>query len=46
MIFVTPSSSFELALTREQMHNGMEIEDPIVSNVVASHMDYIIKSQR
>ncbi|CAH1176800.1 unnamed protein product [Phaedon cochleariae] len=44
VVFVTPTSSSEVTLTREQILNGMEIEDNIVSNVVSHHTDFI-KSQ-
>lgn len=39
--FVTPDSSFEVVLTREQMLSGMEIEDVIVQNIVAHHTDFL-----
>lgn len=45
MVFVTPDSNFELVLTKEQLHSGMEIEDVIVSNIVANHLDYISKNK-
>lgn len=38
---MTPDNNYELILSREQVHNGMEIEEIIVSNVVANHMDFI-----
>ncbi|CAG9765230.1 unnamed protein product [Ceutorhynchus assimilis] len=41
VVFVTPDNNYELILSREQVHNGMEIEEIIVSNVVANHLDYI-----
>ncbi|KAJ8961775.1 hypothetical protein NQ318_021376 [Aromia moschata] len=41
VVFVTPDNSYEVVLSREQMLNGMEIEDTIVSNVVLSHTDFI-----
>lgn len=45
VVFVTPDSTYELVLTREQLHSGMEIEDSIVSSVVANHMDYVHKTK-
>ncbi|XP_022919672.1 phosphopantothenate--cysteine ligase [Onthophagus taurus] len=41
VVFVTPESSYEVSLTRDQMMNAMEIEDLIVSNIVIGHSDYI-----
>lgn len=41
VVFVTPDSSYEVVLPREQMLSGMEIEDLIVSNVIANHSDFI-----
>ncbi|XP_060523718.1 phosphopantothenate--cysteine ligase [Cylas formicarius] len=40
VVFVTPDSSYEVVLSREQMLNGMEIEDVIVRNVAANHDEY------
>ncbi|XP_044728312.1 phosphopantothenate--cysteine ligase [Chrysoperla carnea] len=41
VIFVTPEESFEINLTREQIHHGVEIEDSIVANVVERHSEMI-----
>lgn len=41
VVFVTPESSFEVSLTRDQLINGMEIEDLIVSNVVINHSSFV-----
>lgn len=35
VVFVTPSTSYEINLTKEQVHSGLEIEDPIVADVVS-----------
>lgn len=43
VVFVTPDSSYEVTLTREQILSGMEIEDLIVSNIIANHTDFIAK---
>lgn len=40
VVFVTKDNSYDVSLTREQMLNGMEIEDLIVSNVVINHSDF------
>ncbi|XP_066248649.1 phosphopantothenate--cysteine ligase [Euwallacea similis] len=45
VIFVTPEDNYELILSREQVLSGMEIEEIIVSSVVANHLDYI-KNQK
>ena len=34
VVFVTPSQSYEVLLSKEQAHNGLEIEEPIVADVV------------
>ncbi|KRT82949.1 hypothetical protein AMK59_3292 [Oryctes borbonicus] len=41
VVFVTPESSYEVSLSREQMINGIEIEDLIVCNVVLNHSNFI-----
>jgi phosphopantothenate-cysteine ligase len=41
VVFVTKDSSYEVVLKREEILNGMEIEDPIVSNVIASHSEFL-----
>ncbi|XP_044761954.1 phosphopantothenate--cysteine ligase [Coccinella septempunctata] len=41
VVFVTQENSYELVLTREQMLNGLEIEDLIVSNCIASHDQFV-----
>ncbi|ENN78934.1 phosphopantothenate--cysteine ligase [Dendroctonus ponderosae] len=41
VVFVTPDNNYELVMGREQVLSGMEIEEIIVSNVVANHLDYI-----
>ncbi len=35
VIFVTPTTSYEVVLTREQALSGLEIEEPIVADVVS-----------
>ncbi|XP_017768114.1 PREDICTED: phosphopantothenate--cysteine ligase [Nicrophorus vespilloides] len=42
VIFVTPESNYDVSLTREQMLGGIEIEEPIISNVVHSHTNFIL----
>lgn len=36
VIFVTPTTSYEINLTRDQLLAGMEIEEHIVADVVCS----------
>lgn len=45
VVFVTKDSSYDVSLTREQMLNGMEIEDSIVNNVIANHSEFLKKHQ-
>lgn len=35
VIFVTPTTSYEVHLTREQALSGLEIEEPIVADIVS-----------
>lgn len=35
VVFVTPTSSYEVHLSREQGLQGLEIEEPIVGDVVS-----------
>ncbi|KAH8278979.1 hypothetical protein KR018_012088 [Drosophila ironensis] len=46
VVFVTPTDSYELHLTREQTLQGLEIEEPIVADVVAKHGEYINNAQQ
>lgn len=41
VIFVTPSTSYEVHLTREQSLSGLEIEEPIVADVVRKHEEFM-----
>lgn len=41
VIFVTPNTSYEVHLTREQALAGLEIEEPIVADVVEKHGEFI-----
>lgn len=36
VVFVTPTSSYEVHLSREQALQGLEIEEPIVADVVST----------
>lgn len=44
MIFVNPENSFELTLNRDQILNGLEIEDLIVTSIVQQHSEFISNS--
>ncbi|KAH8250037.1 hypothetical protein KR026_004188 [Drosophila bipectinata] len=46
VVFVTPTDSYELHLTREQTLQGLEIEEPIVADVVQKHGEYISNAQQ
>lgn len=37
VIFVSPTTSYEINLTREQLLSGMEIEEHIVADVVSEN---------
>lgn len=41
VIFVTPTTSYEVHLTREQALSGLEIEEPIVADVVRKHEEFV-----
>lgn len=41
VVFVTPDTSYEIILTREQQLSGLEIEQPIVADLVRRHEEYI-----
>lgn len=38
VIFVTPDTSYEVVLSKEQAHSGLEIEEPIVADVVSGNI--------
>ncbi|CAD7084548.1 unnamed protein product [Hermetia illucens] len=46
VVFVTPTTSYELHLTREQALAGLEIEEPIVADVVRKHEEFINSATR
>lgn len=46
VVFVTPTTSYEVILTREQQLSGLEIEEPIVADVVRKHEEFITSSAR
>lgn len=41
VVFVTPTTSYEVHLTREQALSGLEIEEPIVADVSRKHDEFI-----
>lgn len=41
VVFVTPSTSYEVVLGKDQMHSGLEIEEPIVADVVRKCFVYV-----
>lgn len=40
VVLVTLTSSEEIILTKEQAHSGLEIEEPIVSEVIQRHEEF------
>jgi phosphopantothenate-cysteine ligase len=40
VVFVTPNNSEEILLTKEQSHAGLEIEEPIVCEVIKRHEEF------
>ncbi|XP_017849452.1 phosphopantothenate--cysteine ligase [Drosophila busckii] len=46
VVFVTPTDSYEVHLSREQAHQGLEIEEPIVADVVQKHSEFILSAQQ
>jgi phosphopantothenate-cysteine ligase len=45
VVIVTPTTSQEILLSKEQVHSGLEIEEPLVSDVVSRHEDYLKTEQ-
>lgn len=41
VVFVTPDTSYEVHLTRDQALSGLEIEEPIVADIVCKHEEFI-----
>ncbi|XP_018802595.1 PREDICTED: phosphopantothenate--cysteine ligase [Bactrocera latifrons] len=41
VVFVSPTMSYEVHLSREQALQGLEIEEPIVADLVKRHSEYI-----
>ena len=46
VVFVTPTSSEEIILTKDQALSGLEIEEPIVSEVVKRHQEFEAQQER
>lgn len=40
VVLVTPTASEEIILTKEQAHTGLEIEEPIASEVIRRHEEF------
>jgi len=45
VVFVTPTDSYELHLSREQTLQGLEIEEPIVADLVSDWVLSVIKPE-
>lgn len=45
VVFCTPDDSYEIILTREQQLSGLEIEKPIVADIVCRHEEYISQEE-
>lgn len=45
VVMVSPSTSHEISLTKEQAHSGLEIEEPIVDEVSKRHDEYQAEQQ-
>lgn len=46
VVVVTPTSSYEIHMTREQTLAGLEIEEPVVAEVVRKHDEFITSVQQ
>ncbi|CAO1431012.1 unnamed protein product [Diamesa tonsa] len=44
VVIVTPTTYHEIVLTKEQAHSGLEIEEPIVNEVVRRHEEFQMTS--
>jgi phosphopantothenate-cysteine ligase len=45
VVFVTPSNSDEIILTKDQALGGLEIEEPIVAEVIRRHEEFLVQGQ-
>lgn len=45
VVFVTPSNSDEIILTKDQALGGLEIEEPIVAEVIRRHEEFVAQPQ-
>lgn len=45
VVFVTPSASDEIILTKDQALGGLEIEEPIVADVIRRHEEFLAQAQ-
>lgn len=45
VVFVTPSNSDEIILTKDQALSGLEIEEPIVAEVIRRHEEFTAQGQ-
>lgn len=46
VVIVSPTSSQEISLTKDQVHSGLEIEEPIVSEIVARHEEFLTSQEQ
>lgn len=45
VVMVSPSTSHEIILSKDQAHSGLEIEEPIVAEVCKRHFEYQAEQQ-
>lgn len=45
VVLVSPTASHEILLSKDQAHSGLEIEEPIVSEVVRRHEEFQLEKQ-
>lgn len=46
VVLVTPTTSEEIIMTKEQAHSGLEIEEPIVSEVCKRHEEFLVGAEQ
>ncbi|CAG9809198.1 unnamed protein product [Chironomus riparius] len=46
VVLVTPTTSEEILMTKEQAHSGLEIEEPIVSEVCKRHEEFLAGAEQ
>lgn len=46
VVIISPSTTQEIVLNKEQAHSGLEIEEPLVAEIIRRHEEYQVTSDQ